>query len=119
MNRHERRRLASERRRGEYQVGRTIVIGVGRILECDQYYGIPVNCYVCSTPHAASHLARIKDRGHTLDVPLCPHCATTNQTAEYTGLPDIEIAEGGDVVSAEQLDGIAAALAEREAASQH
>jgi hypothetical protein len=123
MNRHERRRLASKRkRRWEARVGSMVDIGIGRLLERDRNYGTAVNCYVCSTPHAAYDLARIEDQGHTLHVPLCPHCAATDQTGavfrKYVGVPDMKITDGGEA-SKEQINAIAAALAEREGASQH
>jgi hypothetical protein len=109
MNRHDRR---AARKRGE-----TIFIDYGCLLERDQNYGLPVECYVCATAHKASGIARIDDKQSTTIVPLCEACLACrgNDVArKYLNAPDLEISEGGEATTEQVL-----AMAERRHATEH
>jgi hypothetical protein len=102
-NRHERRQAA------KLQHGEVILIHYGQLLERDQNYGLPVQCYVCGAPHKALGLARIEQKRSTTDVPLCDECLASDSKGDiirkYTNAPDLKISEGGEL-TAEQLTAI-------------
>jgi|tagenome__1003787_1003787.scaffolds.fasta_scaffold20938743_2 hypothetical protein len=86
-NRHE--------RRAALKVG-AILVDIGRLMQRDANYGLPVDCLLCGTKHAAAGLARIQKRS-TTHVPLCDPCLTSGDDVtdriarRYLNAPDLVI----------------------------
>lgn len=99
-NRHE-RRAALKRE--------AIFVDVGRLQQRDPNYGLPVDCYVCGTTHAASGLARIQDKRSTTHVPLCDACfgKDAQLMRKFLNAPDLKVSEGGTATT-EQIASLAA-----------
>jgi hypothetical protein len=106
MNRRERR---TAKKHG------TTIIDFGRLVTPDD--ALPVDCYICATPHKASGVARIQERQSITYVPLCDQCFTDSGDAvvrKYMNAPDLKIHEGGEATTA-QLS----ALADKQDATEH
>ena len=117
MNRHERR--AAKKRDPRSRDVDVILIGQGHLLEGDQNYGLPVNCYICATPHKAFGIARIEKNQSVTHVPLCEPCRQELDVAEaimwrFYHVPNLKITEGGEATHEQVL-----ALAERLRATAH
>jgi hypothetical protein len=95
-----------------------VFIDCGYLSKRDPNYGIPVECYVCATPHKAFGLARIEDKSGTTYVPLCQPCLQADDTKpiarKYLAAPDLEISEGGDATTEQVF-----ALVEKQDVTEH
>lgn len=112
-NRHERR---AAKKRNPHQAGDGILIERGHLLERDPNYGLPVNCYICDTPHKARGLARIQDKSGTTHVPLCEPCRHDPDApvAIIWRFSHVIVSEGGEATHEQIL-----ALAEKQGATAH
>jgi hypothetical protein len=109
----------NHRERRAARTREAIFIDHCRLLQGHPNYGLPVNCWLCSAPHSASGLARIRDKGSTSHLPLCHACLAgadmeDRMARKYFNAPRLEIGEGGEATP-EQI----AALADKQDMTEH
>ena len=109
MNRSERRAAAKK--------GDVIYASYGHLLEHDQNYGLPVECYVCGAVHNGRGICRIEHKRSTTDVPLCEACLAhwgDDVVRKFLNAPDLAVIEGGEATP-EQIN----ALADQQNPTEH